>query len=72
MTTANETMRTLLGTYAMEWGRPEYTGWIEECISWKQTCYIGDWDSASRDRHTGRGSWKSGLRRVILLLARGV
>ena len=25
------------------WGRLEYTGWIDESLSWKQTCYIGDW-----------------------------
>lgn len=25
------------------WGRPEYTGWIDESMSWKQDCYIGDW-----------------------------
>lgn len=22
-----------------------YTDWIEECMSWKETCYIGDWSS---------------------------
>ena len=21
----------------------EYTGWVDECMSWKKTCYIGDW-----------------------------
>ncbi len=24
-------------------GQPEYTSWIDESMSWKQTCYIGDW-----------------------------
>ncbi len=24
-------------------GRWEYTGWMDESMSWKQTCYIGDW-----------------------------
>src|SRR5271156_6193433 len=22
---------------------PEYTGWVDECMSWKSTCYVGDW-----------------------------
>lgn len=25
------------------WGRDEYTGWMDECTSWKTTCYVGDW-----------------------------
>jgi len=25
------------------WGAPEYTGWIDEQMSWKETCYFGDW-----------------------------
>lgn len=25
------------------WGQPEYTGWIDESLSWKTTCYVGDW-----------------------------
>src|SRR6185295_18170386 len=25
----------------------EYTGWIDECMSWKKTCYIGDWSPLS-------------------------
>jgi hypothetical protein len=24
-------------------GEPEYTDWLDESLSWKQTCYIGDW-----------------------------
>ena len=24
-------------------GQPEYTDWLDESLSWKQTCYIGDW-----------------------------
>lgn len=26
-----------------EWGGPEYTNWQDEQLSWKTTCYIGDW-----------------------------
>src|SRR6478736_9559412 len=25
------------------WGRSEYSGWIDESMSWKEDCYIGDW-----------------------------
>ena len=25
------------------WGRLEYAGWMDEQMSWKQACYIGDW-----------------------------
>lgn len=25
------------------WGGPEYTSWQDEQLSWKSTCYIGDW-----------------------------
>lgn len=25
------------------WGRYEYTGWIDESSSWKDSCYLGDW-----------------------------
>ncbi|RPH65364.1 MAG: hypothetical protein EHM83_06555 [Burkholderiales bacterium] len=28
----------------------EYTDWVDESLSWKQTCYIGDWSPlAKRD-----------------------
>ena len=25
----------------------EYAGWVDECMSWKRTCYIGDWSPLS-------------------------
>lgn len=25
------------------WGRLEYTDWIDESLSWKEDCYVGDW-----------------------------
>jgi len=30
-------------TYHPGWGGPEYTSWQDEQLSWKNTCYIGDW-----------------------------
>jgi vanillate/3-O-methylgallate O-demethylase len=29
--------------YHHGWGGPEYTSWQDEQMSWKTTCYIGDW-----------------------------
>ncbi|KAJ3530920.1 hypothetical protein NM208_g9107 [Fusarium decemcellulare] len=31
----------------------EYTGWIDESLSWKTDCYIGDWSSLAKARVTG-------------------
>ena len=25
------------------WGPPQFTNWVDESMSWKETCYIGDW-----------------------------
>ena len=35
--------RTPEGYFTVRWGEPEYTDWIDESMSWKETCYIGDW-----------------------------
>ena len=44
MSTTIEEMRTVLpGYYNVRFGEPEYTDWMDESMSWKQTCYIGDW-----------------------------
>ena len=34
-------------------GQPEYTDWLDESLSWKQTCYIGDWSFLWQHRITG-------------------
>jgi glycine cleavage system aminomethyltransferase T len=31
----------------------EYTGWVDESVSWKETCYIGDWSSLLKVRVKG-------------------
>ncbi|KAH8747239.1 glycine cleavage T protein [Diaporthe sp. PMI_573] len=31
----------------------EFTGWIDESVSWKKTCYIGDWSQALKLRIRG-------------------
>ena len=31
----------------------EVTGWVDESMSWKNTCYIGDWSPMSKLRLTG-------------------
>lgn len=35
--------RTPEGYFTVRWGLPEYTDWMDESMSWKETCYIGDW-----------------------------
>ena len=35
--------RTPEGYFTVRWGEREYTDWIDESMSWKETCYIGDW-----------------------------
>ena len=37
-------MRSAPEGYAWtRFGEQEYTDWLDESPSWKQTCYIGDW-----------------------------
>jgi len=36
-------LRNSPGSYHPGWGGPEYTNWKDEQMSWKKTCYIGDW-----------------------------
>jgi len=39
-----KTMRaTPEGYFTTRWGLPEYTDWIDESMSWKETCSVGDW-----------------------------
>ena len=46
MTVRVEQMRTTPeGYFTVRWGQPEYTDWMDESMSWKETCYIGDWSS---------------------------
>ena len=35
--------RNAPGNYHIGWGDGEYTNWQDEQMSWKKTCYIGDW-----------------------------
>lgn len=36
-------LRNLPAAYHPGWGGPEYTDWQDEQMSWKETCYLGDW-----------------------------
>ncbi len=29
--------------YLPGWGGPQYSSWMDEQLSWKESCYIGDW-----------------------------
>ena len=42
------------GYFTTRWGLPEYTDWIDESNSWKETCYIGDWSFLWERRFKGR------------------
>ncbi len=35
------------------WGQPEFTDWMDESMSWKETCYIGDWSFLWQNRIAG-------------------
>jgi vanillate/3-O-methylgallate O-demethylase len=41
------------GYFTVRWGLPEYTDWIDESMSWKETCYIGDWSFLWERRFRG-------------------
>jgi vanillate/3-O-methylgallate O-demethylase len=41
------------GYFTVRWGEPEYTDWIDESMSWKETCYIGDWSFLWERRFRG-------------------
>ncbi|SFO05187.1 aminomethyltransferase [Streptomyces sp. cf124] len=36
-------------------GQPEHTDWLDESLSWKRTCYIGDWSFLPQTRFRGPG-----------------
>jgi vanillate/3-O-methylgallate O-demethylase len=38
-----EQLRKAVPGYLPGWGGPEFTGWQDEQMSWKTSCYIGDW-----------------------------
>jgi vanillate/3-O-methylgallate O-demethylase len=49
-----EEMRTTpAGYFTSRWGEPEYTDWLDESMSWKTSCYIGDWSFMWERRYTG-------------------
>lgn len=39
--------------YGDAWGPPQFTNWIDESMSWKETCYIGDWSFLPSVRYRG-------------------
>jgi len=46
------------GYFTVRWGLPEYTDWIDESNSWKESCYIGDWSFLWERRFKGPGVLK--------------
>jgi vanillate/3-O-methylgallate O-demethylase len=52
-------MRTTpAGYFTARWGLPEYTDWIDESMSWKETCYLGDWSFLWERRFWGPDTLK--------------
>jgi vanillate/3-O-methylgallate O-demethylase len=49
----NDMRTTPAGYFTSRWGLPEYTDWIDESMSWKETCYIGDWSFLWERRFKG-------------------
>ena len=45
--------KTPEGYFTSRWGLPEYTDWIDESMSWKESCYIGNWSSLTKYRFNG-------------------
>lgn len=41
------------GYFTSRWGHPEYTDWLDESMSWKENCYIGDWSFLWQRRYRG-------------------
>ncbi|HET6509020.1 MAG TPA: glycine cleavage T C-terminal barrel domain-containing protein [Baekduia sp.] len=50
--------RPIQGYLTDSWGMYENTGWIDEQLSWKTTCYIGDWSGMPKGRLTGPDALK--------------
>ena len=54
MTFSVDEMRKAPEVYAWSrFGQPEYTTWLDENLSWKETCYIGDWSFLWQHRFSG-------------------
>jgi vanillate/3-O-methylgallate O-demethylase len=45
-------------TTSTRFGVHEYTDWIDESMSWKETCYIGDWSFLWKRRFNGPDALK--------------
>lgn len=57
MTTDMQTYRTGLDI-AASWGKLEYSGWMDEGLSWKEDCYLGDWSYLDELRVKGPDALK--------------
>src|SRR5947209_3169564 len=54
MSVTPESLRhTPEGYFTEAFGQPEYTDWLDESMSWKQACYIGDWSFLWVRRYRG-------------------
>nr|BAW89545.1 berberine demethylenase [Burkholderia sp. CJ1] len=45
--------RPLKSHFTDSWGPPQFTNWVDESMSWKETCYLGDWTFLDALKYTG-------------------
>lgn len=50
--------KTPEGYFTTRWGLPEYTDWLDESMSWKNTCSLGDWSFLWERRFKGPDALK--------------
>ncbi|SDY31402.1 glycine cleavage T C-terminal barrel domain-containing protein [Halobellus clavatus] len=48
-----EELRENQTDYHVGWRKREFSGWVDEQVSWKETCYIGDWSFLPEARLKG-------------------
>ncbi len=41
------------GYFTSRFGQLEYSDWMDECRSWRESCYIGDWSFLWERRYSG-------------------
>jgi len=51
-----ESLRESTAGYHVGWREREFTDWVDEQMSWKETCYIGDWSFLPECRLRGAGA----------------
>lgn len=48
----------LASSFDSIFGPPQYSNWVDESLSWKETCYLGDWTFLPDRKYTGPDALK--------------